>query len=67
MFFSVRRHERHGTVDEETRRRCELIVPHVRRAVAVGKVVEKGRTHERLLTSTIDRVPAATIIVTATG
>lgn len=66
-FFSVRRHEHHGIVDEEARRRCELIVPHVRRAVSVGKVVVKGRTHERLLESTLDRVPSAAVVVTATG
>jgi DNA-binding CsgD family transcriptional regulator len=66
-FFSVRRHEHHGIVDDETRRRCELIVPHVRRAVAVGKVVEKGRTFECLLESALERVPSAAAIVTETG
>lgn len=66
-FFSVRRHEHDGIVDQEARRRCELIVPHVRRAVSVGKVIEKGLTNERLLTNALDRVSTATVIVTATG
>lgn len=66
-FFSVRRHEHHGIVDEETRRRCGLIVPHVRRAVSIGKVVETGRSHECLLENALERVPSAVAVVTETG
>ncbi len=35
--FSVIRHERDGLVDNNARRRMKLIVPHVRRAVFIGK------------------------------
>ena len=40
--FGVFRHERDGVVSEETRRRMRLIVPHVRRAVLIGRVVSVG-------------------------
>lgn len=66
-FFSVRRHEHHGIVDEITRQRCALIVPHVRRAVAIGKVVERGGINENLLEAALGRLPSAAAVVTAQG
>jgi DNA-binding CsgD family transcriptional regulator len=38
--FGVFRHERHGLVDDEARRRMRLIAPHVRRAALIGKVID---------------------------
>jgi len=66
-FFSVRRHDDHGIADEDTRQRCALVVPHVRRAVAIGKVVERAHVHQRALENVIDRVPTAAAVVTAAG
>ena len=36
-FIAITRHERHGIVDDETRRRMGLLAPHFRRAVNIGK------------------------------
>jgi AraC-like DNA-binding protein/DNA-binding CsgD family transcriptional regulator len=38
--FSVFRHERDGIVDDETRRRMRLVVPHLRRAVLIGGLID---------------------------
>ena len=38
--FRVFRHERDGLVNDETRRRMHLIVPHMRRAVLIGRVID---------------------------
>ena len=38
--FGVFRLERHGLVDDEMRRRLRLVVPHLRRAVLVGQVID---------------------------
>ena len=34
------RHENDGVTDDEARRKMQLIIPHVRRAVSIGKVVD---------------------------
>lgn len=66
-FFAVRRHERQGVIDDGARRRCQLIAPHVKRAVSIGKVIEKGRKQERLFESTLNRISSAAVFVNATG
>src|SRR5580658_7746317 len=38
--FGVFRHERDGLVDDEARRRIRLVVPHVRRAVLVSRIID---------------------------
>ena len=43
----VFRHERDGLVDDETRRRMRLIVPHVRRAALISKVIELKTAESR--------------------
>jgi DNA-binding CsgD family transcriptional regulator/PAS domain-containing protein len=66
-FFSVQRHERQGVVDDQARLRCNLILPHVRRAVSIGKVIEKGRAHERLLENALHRISSAALMVDASA
>jgi hypothetical protein len=39
-FFALFRHERHGLIDENARRRIRLLAPHLRRAVLIGKVID---------------------------
>ena len=38
--FGVFRHERDGLVDDATRERMRLIVPHIRRAVLIGRMID---------------------------
>ena len=38
--FTVFRHERDGIVDDETRRRMRLVVPHIQRAVLIGGLID---------------------------
>jgi hypothetical protein len=38
--FSVFRHEREGLADEPARERLRLLVPHLCRAVLIGKLIE---------------------------
>jgi DNA-binding CsgD family transcriptional regulator len=66
-FFSIRRHESHGIVDDVTRRRCQLVVPHVKRAVCIGKIIENGRTQGHLLENALERMSSAAMVVTETG
>jgi len=61
--FSVIRHERNGIVDDETRRRMKLIVPHIRRAVAIGKIIDLRSVEAAALADTLDGLSAAMVLV----
>jgi DNA-binding CsgD family transcriptional regulator/PAS domain-containing protein len=65
--FSVIRHEKDDIVDDETRRRMKLVVPHVRRAVAVGKVIDLHRVEAAALADTLDGLAAAMFLVDTAG
>ena len=63
----VFRHERDGLVNEETRRRMRLIVPHIRRAALIGKVIELKKAEAATFADTLDGISAAMFLVDATG
>ncbi len=66
-FFSIRRSEENGIIDDEARRRFALVAPHVRRAVAIGKVVQTAKSTEGMLKVALERVSAAVVFVSADG
>lgn len=66
-FFSIHRGEEHGVVDDGARARCELIAPHLKRAVAIGKTVQAGRAAERTLKRTMEQFEAAVFFVKSCG
>ena len=61
------RHARDGLVDAETRRRVRLLVPHVRRAALIGKVIEQKTAQAASLADTLDGISAGMLLLTATG
>ncbi len=63
--FGVFRHERDGLVDDETRRRMRLVVPHVRRSVLIGKVVDLKTAEAAALADTLDAISAGMFLVDA--
>ena len=65
--FSVIRHERDGLVDQPTRERMRLLVPHVRRAVLIGKVIELHKAEASTLADTLDGLTAGMFLVDKTG
>lgn len=65
--FGVFRHERNGLVDEATRGRMRLLVPHIRRAVLIAKVIDLKQTETAMLTQTFDGLRAATFLVGKSG
>ncbi|HKF99969.1 MAG TPA: helix-turn-helix transcriptional regulator [Xanthobacteraceae bacterium] len=64
---SVIRHERDGLVDDDARWRMSLLVPHVRRAVLIGKVIELHRAEASTLADALDGLTAGMFLVDATG
>ena len=65
--FNVFCHERDGLVNDEIRRRMQLLVPHVRRAVLVGRLLEHEKSEAAGLADTFDGLSAGMFLVDATG
>jgi len=66
-FFGVHRHQRHGPADDEMRRRMRLIIPHIRRAALIGRVIDLKRTEAATLVDLLDGISAGMFLVTASG
>jgi DNA-binding CsgD family transcriptional regulator len=65
--FVVFRHQRDGVVDDETRRRMRLIVPHIRRAVLIGRLIDLRATDAANLADAFDGLSAGMCVVDADG
>jgi DNA-binding CsgD family transcriptional regulator len=65
--FGVFRHERNGVVDDEARRRMRLIVPHIRRAVLIGRMFDLKTAEAATFADTLDRLSAGMCLVDAEG
>jgi DNA-binding CsgD family transcriptional regulator len=65
--FGIFRHERHGLIDDEARRRMRLIVPHVRRAALIGKAIELKTAEAASFAETLDGIASAMFLVNARG
>ena len=65
VVFSVVRRERDGVVDDEMRRRVRLIVPHIRRAALIGKVIDLRTMEAASFADTLDGIAAGMFIVDA--
>jgi DNA-binding CsgD family transcriptional regulator len=65
--FVVARTIRQGFVDDEMRRRFALLVPHIRRAILVGKVIDLKTIEAAALADSLDTLNAGMFLVDATG
>ena len=65
--FTVVRDFTQGLADEETLRRFTLLVPHVRRSLLIGRVIDLNKVEAALLTDTLDTLAAAMFLVDARG
>src|SRR5262249_38788254 len=65
--FHVIRHERNGRADEELRRRVRLLVPHFRRAILIGKVIDLHKVEAGAFADTLDGLTAGMFIVDGDG
>jgi DNA-binding CsgD family transcriptional regulator len=63
----VRLTERDGPLDDETFERMELIIPHVRRAVLIGKVIDWHKLEISALVGAIDALAAAGFLRNSEG
>jgi DNA-binding CsgD family transcriptional regulator len=66
-FLVVFRNKRDGFVDDETRHRARLVIPHIRRATLIGKVIDLKKAEAASLGDTLDGISAGMFLVDATG
>jgi hypothetical protein len=64
---TVIRHERDGVVDDQSRSRMRLIVPHIRRAALIGNVISLRTCEAASLSDSLDGLAAAMFLVDAAG
>src|SRR6202158_5788624 len=65
--FTAMRHAGQGQVDDRMRRRFELITPHVRRAMLIGKVIDLHRVEAAAPCDSLDELASGMFIVDSTG
>ena len=65
--FWVFRRFNEGFADDEMRRRFALVVPHVRRALAIGQVIDLKKIEAAALADTLDTLPAGMFLVDELG
>src|SRR4029077_12600707 len=66
-YLTVLRNQACGMVDDEMRRRMTLIVPHVRRAVRTGKVVDLRQAEAATFADILDGLSPAIFLVDTEG
>jgi len=65
--FTAMRHAGQGPVDERMRQRFELITPHVRRSMLIGKVIDLHRVEAAALADALDELASGMFIVDSAG
>ena len=65
--FGVFHYERDGLVDDDTRTRMRLIVPHIRRAVLIGRLIDLKAAESASFADTLDGMSSGLCMVDGTG
>jgi DNA-binding CsgD family transcriptional regulator len=65
--FCVWRHERDGLVDDEMLRRMRLIVPHIRRAVLISRMIDLRAAEAASFADSLDGLSAGMFLVDETA
>ena len=65
--FGVFRHQRDGVADDEARRRMRLIVPHIRRAVLIGRLFDLKQAEAASFSDILDGLEAGMFLVDGGG
>jgi DNA-binding CsgD family transcriptional regulator len=60
---TVTHHDRDSPVGDDVRRRMTLLMPHVRRAVAIARLVDRHKTDVSILADAVDAIAAGVFLV----
>jgi len=67
MMISIFRSGADGPVDEEARERMRLLVPHVRRAALISRLIDSATSRVAGMESALDGLAAGVVLVDAAG
>lgn len=67
VVFNVMRHESDGMFDHASRRRMQLVAPHVRRAVVIGNAIELKAAEASSLAEVFDGLSAGVFLTDGSG
>lgn len=67
VIFSVFHHERDGVIDDDTRARMRLVVPHIRRATLVGRLIDRKSVVAATFAETLDGLSTGICLVDGEG
>jgi DNA-binding CsgD family transcriptional regulator/PAS domain-containing protein len=65
--MSIRRLASDGLFGNEAKARLRMLVPHLQRAVSIGRLLDFHKMNEAALAATVDRLAAAVVLVAADG
>jgi DNA-binding CsgD family transcriptional regulator len=65
--LNIRMDATYGMADEQALHRTRLIVPHLQRAVAIGRLFDQGNDVNSALTETLNHIEAAVFLVGRNG
>jgi DNA-binding CsgD family transcriptional regulator/PAS domain-containing protein len=65
--LGVSRNAANGMVDDEMRRRIALVVPHIRRALRIGRAIERRQADAATFADVLDRLSAGLLLLDAQG
>lgn len=63
--LTIVRHRDHGIADDEAKSRVALLVPHVHRAMTIGRSIELAKAEAETMADVVDGLSAALFLVTA--
>src|SRR5579871_1949054 len=66
-FLGISRNATNGMVDDEMRHRMTLLVPHVRRALRIGKAIERRQADAAAFADILDQLSAGLLLLDAHG
>ena len=65
--LGVSRNATNGMVDDEMRRRISLVLPHIRRALRIGRAIERRQADAATFADILDRLTAGLLLLDAQG
>ena len=66
-FLGISRNATNGMVDDEMRRRVALVLPHIRRALRIGRAVERRQADAAIFADVLDRLSSGLLLLDAQG
>jgi DNA-binding CsgD family transcriptional regulator len=66
-FLVIRTNESLGVIDDGMRERAAALVPHLLRAITIGRLFDQKKAADGALTETLDHIEAAVFLVSSDG